>query len=269
MWRFLCLAFLVGCAAPVIPTGVVKSPTITPLLQAHAHNDYLQPRPLFDALEQGFCSVEADVWLVEGKLLVAHDLEAVQVDRTLQKLYLDPLREQIRRNGGRVFSRGPTGTLMIDVKSEAAPTYAALREVLRGYAEILTAFTTTNSTPRALTIILSGNRATEIIAAEPVRHVALDGRLTDLDSSVSSQLFPLISDNWKQHFAWRGQGPLSQEERVKLQAFVHRAHEQGRRLRFWGVPDSATGWRELRAAGVDLIGTDDLSCLAKFLSIPE
>ena len=33
--------------------------------------------PLFDALEQGFCSVEADIHLVDGKLLVAHDLKDV------------------------------------------------------------------------------------------------------------------------------------------------------------------------------------------------
>src|SRR5438128_1656766 len=31
----------------------------TPLLHAHAHNDYEHTHPLFDALEQGFCSVEA------------------------------------------------------------------------------------------------------------------------------------------------------------------------------------------------------------------
>jgi hypothetical protein len=42
-----------------------------PLTRAHAHNDYLHARPLFDALDHGFCSVEADVWLVDGKLLVA------------------------------------------------------------------------------------------------------------------------------------------------------------------------------------------------------
>ena len=52
---------------------------MTPLTNAHAHNDYEHTRPLFDALDQGFNSVEADVFLVDGKLLVGHtafDLEA-------------------------------------------------------------------------------------------------------------------------------------------------------------------------------------------------
>jgi hypothetical protein len=29
-------------------------------------------RPLLDALDQGFCSVEADIWLSKEGLLVAH-----------------------------------------------------------------------------------------------------------------------------------------------------------------------------------------------------
>ena len=41
-----------------------------PLGQAHAHNDYYHKRPLLDALSHGFCSVEADVFLKNGRLLV-------------------------------------------------------------------------------------------------------------------------------------------------------------------------------------------------------
>lgn len=34
----------------------------SPLDRAHAHNDYEHARPLIDALERGFGSVEADVY---------------------------------------------------------------------------------------------------------------------------------------------------------------------------------------------------------------
>src|SRR5271157_4619073 len=40
-------------------------PQPVPLTRVHAHNDYLHPPPLFDALNCGFCSVEADVHLVD------------------------------------------------------------------------------------------------------------------------------------------------------------------------------------------------------------
>src|SRR4051794_37993520 len=79
---------------------------VTPLKNAHAHNDYAHARPLFDALDQGFCSVEADVFLVDGKLLVGHTLFELKPDRTLESLYLDPLRERIKTNGGRVYRGG-------------------------------------------------------------------------------------------------------------------------------------------------------------------
>jgi len=237
----------------------------TPLTQAHAHNDYAHPRPLLDALEQGFCSVEADIWLVEGRLLVAHDLKAVKPERTLEALYLDPLRERIQRNGGRVYPLGPPCTLLIDVKSKAEPTYAALREVLRGYADVLTAFTPTNTVTNALTVILTGNRATGVLAAEALRHAAIDGRLGDLETSAPPRLIPLVSDNWGLHFKWRGVGPLPDAERQKLKQFVEQAHQQGRRIRFWGAPDNPAGWQELQRVGVDLINTDKLAGLRQFL----
>ena len=59
---------------------------VEPLAQAHAHNDYLHARPLFDALDHGFASVEADIFLVDGKLLVGHAKSELKADRTLQAL---------------------------------------------------------------------------------------------------------------------------------------------------------------------------------------
>src|SRR5205807_5564118 len=94
-----------------------------PLIHTHAHNDYEHKRPLFDALDNGFCSVEADVFLVDGELLVAHTRKEVKPERTLEKLYLDPLRKRIKANGGKVYPGGPTIFLLIDVKTEAKPTY--------------------------------------------------------------------------------------------------------------------------------------------------
>lgn len=49
--------------------------------RAHAHNDYEHDRPLFDTLDHNFKSVEADVWLANGELLVAHDRHQVQPGR--------------------------------------------------------------------------------------------------------------------------------------------------------------------------------------------
>src|ERR1044071_6032756 len=136
LWAGLALIFLapfVICAGPPAPHPI-------PLIHAHAHNDYEHSRPLLDALDCGFCSVEADVFLVGDQLLVAHSLTGIRPGRTLQALYLDPLRERIKANGGRVYPNGPTLTLLIDIKSEAEPTYAAVKSTLKDYADVMTVF---------------------------------------------------------------------------------------------------------------------------------
>lgn len=53
--------------APVASASPTRT-DVTPLPRAHAHNDYEHARPLLDALDHGFTSVEADVWLVDGEL---------------------------------------------------------------------------------------------------------------------------------------------------------------------------------------------------------
>lgn len=246
--------------------AVASALAVEPLPQAHAHNDYEHKRPLLDALAHGFCSVEADVYWTNGALLVAHDADKVDAKRTLQAMYLEPLRERVKQNGGRVYSNGPSLLLLIDFKTEAKSTYAGLRPVLEKYRDMLTAFTPSATRTGAVTIVLSGNRPIQAVASDRERFAAIDGRLPDMDEGPSPHLMPLISDNWTKHFQWRGQGALSQDERSRLDTLVARAHAQGRRIRFWAVPDTEAGWRVMREAGVDLINTDDLAGLQRFLN---
>jgi hypothetical protein len=103
----------------------------SPLDHAHAHNDYVHARPLLDALDRGYGSGEADIYLVDGALLVAHARDSVRADRTLESLYLAPLRAWIGAHGGRVYADRPPLTLLIDVKSHAESTWAELEPLLR------------------------------------------------------------------------------------------------------------------------------------------
>ena len=260
---------LIGAGLMAVAVFAAEPNRPTPLPQAHAHNDYEHSRPLLDALDHGFCSVEADVWLVDGQLLVGHDLKDIKSGRTLQSLYLDPLRARVEKNGGQVFRDGPPFTLLVDVKSDATNTYLALRSALRPFEKMLTKFHPDKTETNAITVILSGNRARGLMAAETNRLAAYDGRLADLDSDGSRHFIPLISDNWSLHFKWRArkeEGPLPKAERTQLRNLVARTHGQGRRLRLWGTPDSPEMWAELREAGVDLINTDNLPGRRDFLA---
>jgi len=238
-------------------------PRVGPLTRAHSHNDYEQRRPLADALSHGFWSVEADVWLHQGRLPVAHDFADVLPEITLQNLYLNPLREFFKTNA--IPKGTPPLTLLIDVKSAAEPTYAALRDVLKNYADILTRFESNTIHTNAVMVIISGERAPSVMAVELSRFAAVDGRLPDLATNPPVALVPLISDNWTKQFKWRGMGLMPEDERTKLRELVRQAHVQGRRLRLWAAPDNEAGWKELREAGVDLLNTDHLAEMEKFL----
>ena len=249
-----CCAFLVAASPP----------DVQPLKKAHSHNDYHHRRPLLDALSLGFCSVEADVFVVGNRLLVAHDRVNVKPDRTLRRLYLEPLSQRVAANGGHVHGRPATFTLLIDFKSEAQSTYEALHRVLADYQHMLVRHVNGRRIDGAVQVIISGNRPVEQVRSARLRLAAIDGRLANLGDAANDWM-PLISDRWTAHFQWRGEGAMSNHERQKLRDMVAQAHRNGRRLRLWATPDRPEAWQELAAANVDLINTDDLSGLAKFL----
>ena len=253
--RLLALTF--WCLSTASLLGVEPQP------QAHAHNDYEHERPLLDALSHGFCSVEADVFAIDGELRVAHDRVDTRPGRTLQKLYLDPLRERVRKNGGRVYENGPLFTLLIDFKSAGEPTYKLLRKVLREYRELLVG--KGKDERPAISIVISGNRPFKLVKADEDRLCGIDGRLSDLDSELSRDLMPLISDNWQLHFKWQGEGIMPAAEQTKLEEAVKKAHDAGRRIRFWATPENERIWEKLVRVGVDHVNTDELARLEKFL----
>lgn len=284
----LCAALAAGMATPAFAGGsaardraahdpeadsrTAPGGTPAPLRHAHAHNDYEHPHPLYDALSHGFGSVEADVWLVDGELLVAHEESDLDPARTLESLYLEPLRALIHANGGTVY-RGHRLSLqlLIDIKTAGAPTYLELAEHLRPYAPLLTVCAAGRTRTRAVTAVISGDRAArEPMAAERVRRAFYDGRLTDLGTGAAASFMPLVSGNWNESFTWQGAGQMPVVERQKLRRTVARAHAEGRRVRFWATPDAAGPerealWAELLTAGVDHLNTDDLAGLERFL----
>ncbi|MGB7326995.1 MAG: phosphatidylinositol-specific phospholipase C/glycerophosphodiester phosphodiesterase family protein [Rubripirellula sp.] len=259
------IVIMLGCSDLAPARADETAASAVPLKQAHAHNDYLHQRPLLDALDHGFCSVEADIFLVDGELLVAHSRSELSKERTLKKLYLDPLSERVNQNGGRVYRDGPVITLLIDFKNDGIATYKALDKLLGQYPNV---FSVTNDgvrTEKAVNVVISGDRPFATVQADTERFAGLDGRLSDLDSNLSVDLMPMISDRWGSHFKWKGKGEMTSAEMDKLDAIVEQAHAKGRILRFWGIPDNPTSWKAMQKAGVDLINTDDLDGLSKTL----
>jgi hypothetical protein len=264
----MCSRLFLALAVAFLLAGPLGADEPKPLPRAHAHNDYEHARPLLDALACGFCSVEADIWLVKEQLLVAHTPLKWDTARTLEKLYLDPLRARAKANGGKIHA-GATFYLMIDIKTEAKETYTALAKVLEDYADILTVTRDGKTETKAVTVVISGNRDPKAMAEQKTRFAAIDGRPADLAGDSSAALVPWISDSWKSHFKWDGTGAMPDEERKKLREFVAKAHKQGRKVRFWAAPETEAAWKELLAADVDFLNTDKLKELEEFLRAKE
>ncbi len=257
------LPTLGGCSRPLPSKGPAP---VEPVVPAHAHNDYEHERPLFDALENGFCSVEADIHLVNGELLVAHDPHQTAKGRTLQSLYLDPLRQRANTCGGSVYPDGGEFTLMIDIKTDAEETYRALHAVLGRYSSILSVVRGGSVRANAVNVVISGNRPRALMLSQSVRYAGYDGRLKDLDSDDPAHFMPWISEHFSKVTQWRGKGPMPANDRKNLNSIVSKAHEKHRKVRFWATPDLPAVWEVLMDAGVDIINVDNLKAFREYYS---
>jgi hypothetical protein len=229
---------------------------------AHAHNDYEHPRPLKDALQNGFISVEADVHLKDGKLLVSHD-SPDKNSSSLEKLYLTPLDSLLKINSGRIYKGSKTTFyLMIDIKTEAKATYQAIKQATAKYPALLC----TSSENCPVQIFLSGNRPASMIAKEGYEGLAIDGHPDSAGKGYYSKLMPVISDNFKNWSTWNGRSKPTAADLQRVRNLAQRVHAEGKKLRLWAIPDNETAWAELLDAGVDFINTDELKKLNDFLT---
>src|SRR5690625_3927957 len=120
---------------------------------AHSHNDYEQNLPFYDAYARHFGSIEADVWAVKGKLMVAHDEKAIRKGRTFTKLYLSPLMGRLKVNKGKAYKNGQPLQLLIDLKSSYAEVLPILKKLIQPYYH----YFDTRNNPDAVRLVISGN----------------------------------------------------------------------------------------------------------------
>jgi len=238
------------------------------LTNAFAHNDYWHKRPLYDALDNGFTHIEADVYLRNNKLIVAHILPILRRRCTLEKLYLDPLMECINGSNKQENKCPPYPlTLMIDIKSDANKTYEALKVVLEKYRPILSGYDNGVYTQRQVTVVISGHKPNELIKAETNRLAFIDEDLLKVkQDTVPNNLYQLASCKYSHLLKWDGKGNFSPFEKQRLRMYVMMAHRFGKKVRLWASPENEVVWRELLDCGVDLINTDKLVRLKNFLT---
>lgn len=275
--RGIVKAGLAGAAWMMLPPGLeIEPPEETPPAPAappsiptgHSHNDYYRRRPLHEALDLGFGSIEVDVFPIDGDLLVGHHPAELTPDRTLDRLYLEPLLARCRTAKEPTTGPRPAGgrlTLLIDLKRDGERALEILRPALEPLKPWLRRIEGERLIDGPIEIVLSGSRPMDAVASESNRSVFIDGRVEDLDRDPSPNLVPMISSAMHPALGTYGITGLNDAAVARLEALVARTHEQGRRLRFWGHLESTKVWKGLVAAGVDHIGTDRPELLARWL----
>ncbi len=237
-----------------------------PLESAFAHNDYWHKRPLYDALDNGYTHLEADIYLRRGRLIVAHVLPFLRKKRTLEQLYFKPLMDCINGTNKEITGSDLPIMLMIDIKSKAGKTYTELEKLLNKYRPMLTCYESGVLMNRKVTVVLTGHKPLKFLAKQKDRLAFIDD---DLMKVYQDSIFPAIyrtaSCKYSRMLKWRGAGGIPPSEKQRLCRYVATAHKSGKKVRLWASPENKMVWRELLNCGVDLINTNQLVALRNFL----
>jgi alkaline phosphatase len=226
----------------------------------HSHNDYEQKQPFFAAYNLGFDSIEADLYLKDGELCVAHDQKDVSTDQTLKKLYIEPLLIKIKENGGYPYSNKKSLQLLLDLKKDGKDILKVLYKELKPYQKEL----------RHVTISISGDMPPPDEFENYDKMFFFDGRKKLIYSKKAFKKVSLVSASFLDFGKyWTGKMPLSDDVSEKIRIFVEEMHAKNKKVRIWGTPNTTLAYETLQKLKVDIIGTDDLALLRNFIDNPK
>ncbi|KAG6820107.1 hypothetical protein H0H93_005254 [Arthromyces matolae] len=221
--------------------------------------------PLLQAISLGVASVEADVWAVDGQLLIGHEMAALTLDRTLDNLYIQPLLNILaQQNPVNKFTANET-------QPKTLPLVLKALEPLRS-ANYLTTSSGGILRTAAVTVVGTGNTPlTGILALEP-RDVFFDAPLNELTSSNvtwNASVAPIASVDYESVVGWDGIQDISNAQRSTIVNLVQTAHGFGIKARLWDTPGwpiraRNNVWQELLNDGVDWLNADDLEAASSF-----
>lgn len=219
-----------------------------------AHNDYVKPHPFFKAFELKAEYIEADVFLENGRLLVAHTKNEIDPSKTLESMYLRPLSEKASASHGTLYGL----TLMIDLKTEGTSTLAAIVTTLEKFPELKSC--------KGLYITISGSYPPPSEWAKYPDYITFDGRPGIDYTGEQLKKIRLISTSFASVSHWNGKDVIPAADSEKIKQTTDAAHKLGKPMRFWASPDFDNAWTKFIELGVDVLNSDNVEDLSKFLS---
>lgn len=231
---------------------------LTAQVSIHSHNDYAQQNPLYGALEAGASSIEIDVLFKDSILYVAHELQSIKQELTLESLYLDPLRLLALNEDSRLEDL----YVLIDIKTEA---YESLKAVVEALNE-LEPFSFPKQ-EKGLHFVISGNRPSPDDYTDYPSHIFFDCQEIDETPALAWSRVAMISQSFRRYSSWRGDTTITPEDHLQLALFIEKAKTFKKPVRLWAVPDTPRAWRWSIEAGLDYINTDQPIRVSEFLEV--
>lgn len=252
--KMLLLFLLVPCM------HLFAQPAVYTTANAHSHNDYQQPAPLFAAYNLQYGSIEVDVYLspADNELYVAHTIKDIAQNRTFEGMYLHPLADIINKNAGNVYADTSRKLiLMLDIKTEAITTINKVIDLLMKYPAVTRC--------PSLTILVTGSKPPAPTYNSYPSFLWFDGLLSANYNKETLARIAILDENFINYSKWNGHEAMPAADWEKLKKAVEKGHALGKKIRLWNVPDFMEGWSKLIALGVDYINTDSIKALAEFL----
>lgn len=247
----LLLAFLLLCGV-----GAAQPPVLI-----HSHNDYTRTVPFYQAYAQRVSSIEADVFLRDGVLVVGHDVEDLVPEMTFEKLYVEPLVTLFARNGGRAWKDSDQRLqLMVELKSETEPTLRAVVALLQRWPAVFDP--AVNS--EAVRVTVTGRVPDPADFDRYPAFVRFDGAWDADYTPAQLERIALVSANFRDFSQWNGKGSIIPAELARVKQVIDRAHAWEKPVRFWGAPEGTTVYYTFYDLGIDYINTDRPETCAAF-----
>jgi len=227
----------------------------------HSHNDYDHIAPFWEAYSQHCASIEADVYLQDDLILVAHNRKDIRPERNLRDLYFEPVALLFRSHGGKMWEDSDQRLqLVIDLKEpQALPGVLALA---REYPDVFTG-------DNGVQLLIGGEMPASLVYDDYpswvwfIARFSKDGKLNYTPAQLKR--IAVVSANFRQFApAWDGKGEITDSERDAVAAAIRQAHEAGKPIRFWNTPRGDLVYQTLYQLGADVINTDHPARCAAF-----
>ncbi len=222
----------------------------------HSHNDYEQKQPFYVAYDLGYDSIEADLYIKNGKLYVAHDWKNISKKATFKTLYWKPLLAKIKANKGYAYPNQKELYLLLDLKKDGKQILTVLEKLFKHHKKDL----------KHVHITISGDMPKPDEFEQYDNVFFFDGRRNTQYSEKAFERVDMVSASFLDFGKyWPGKQELPEETYQSIRNFVVSNHAKGKRVRIWGTPNTTLAFETLKKLDVDFIGTDDLVLLKNFI----